>query len=69
VRTSAVAQPEAEAPAQIISFVEHDEVVAEIQRPDAIDIFADPVKVEPPSLVEIPASFLAQFEKMVEDSL
>jgi RNA polymerase sigma factor (sigma-70 family) len=69
VRTSAVAQPEAEAPAQIISFVEHDEVVAEIQRPEAIDIFADPVKVEPPSLVEIPASFLSQFEKMVDDSL
>jgi RNA polymerase sigma-70 factor (ECF subfamily) len=68
-RTTAVVQPAREMPAQIISFVEHEEVVAEILRPEAIDVFADPVKVVPPSLVEAPVGFLAQFEKMVEDSL
>lgn len=58
-----------EAPVRIIAFGEHDEVVADIQRPETLDIFADPVQVPRPSLVEAPPDFLGQFEKMVEDSL
>jgi hypothetical protein len=50
-------------------FVEREEIVAEIQRPEGIDVFADPVQSERPCLVEAPADLLAQFEKMVEDSL
>jgi len=68
-RTRAVAQPAREAPTQIIAFVEREEVVADIQRPEVINVFADPVPVAPPSLVEAPVSFLSQFEKMMEDSL
>jgi RNA polymerase sigma factor (sigma-70 family) len=68
-RTGAVAEPALEVPAQVVSFIESDEVVAEIQVPEVIDIFSEPAKVVPPSLVEAPANFLAQFEKMVEDSL
>jgi RNA polymerase sigma-70 factor (ECF subfamily) len=67
VRAGAAARQEA--PAQIIAFVEHDEVVADIQRPETLDIFADPVKAPRPCLVEAPPDFLGQFEKMVEDSL
>jgi RNA polymerase sigma factor (sigma-70 family) len=58
-----------EAPAQIIAFVERDEVVADILRPETLDIFADPVQAVRPCLVEAPPDFLGQFEKMVEDSL
>jgi RNA polymerase sigma factor (sigma-70 family) len=63
-RISPVAQP-----AQVMAFVEREEVVAEIQRPEGIDVFAGPAQVARPCLVEAPADFLAQFEKMVEDSL
>jgi RNA polymerase sigma-70 factor (ECF subfamily) len=68
-RTGALARPGQEAPANVIAFVERDEVMADIQRPEAIDVFADPTPVSPPCLVEAPAHFLVQFEKMVEDSL
>jgi hypothetical protein len=40
-----------------------------IQQPEALNIFADLVKAAPPSLVEIPMNFLAQIDKMVEESL
>ena len=65
-RTSAAARP---APTQVMVFVEREEVVAEIQRPEGIDVFADPVQSARPCMVEAPADLLAQFEKMVEDSL
>jgi hypothetical protein len=68
-RTGALARPGQEASAHVIAFVESDEVMADIQRPEAIDVFADPAPVSPPCLVEAPAHFLVQFEKMVEDSL
>jgi hypothetical protein len=68
-RTGALARPGQETPAHVIAFVERDEVMADIQRPEAIDVFADPPPVSPPCLVEAPAHFLVQFEKMVEDSL
>jgi hypothetical protein len=50
-------------------FIESDEVVAGIQSPESIDVFADPVKVVSPCLVEAPTNFLVQIEKMVEESL
>ena len=65
-RSSAVTQP---APTQVMAFVEREEVVAEIRRPEGIDVFADPGQAARPCLVEAPTDFLAQFEKMVEDSL
>ena len=68
-RTSAIPHPAQSLPAQVLSFVERTEIVAEVQWPDATDIFADPAKTERPCLVEAPADFLAQFDKMVEDSL
>lgn len=68
-RTFALARPGQEAPAHVIAFVERDEVMADIQRPEAIDVFGDPAPVSPPCLVEAPTHFLVQFEKMVEDSL
>jgi RNA polymerase sigma-70 factor (ECF subfamily) len=69
VRGSATVQPAQDVPVQVIAFVGRDEVVAEIQRPEGIDVFADPVRAAPPCLVEVPPDFLAQFEKMVDDSL
>jgi RNA polymerase sigma-70 factor (ECF subfamily) len=66
---SAPVRPAQEAPTQVITFVEREEVVAEIQRPDTIDVFADPVQASRPGLVAAPADLLAQFEKMVEDRL
>jgi RNA polymerase sigma factor (sigma-70 family) len=68
-RVSATAQPMQAPPAQVISFVESTEVVADIQQPETIDVIADPARLAPPSLVEAPADFLAQFDKMIEDSL
>jgi len=68
-RTSATPQPAQSQPVQILSFLEREEIVAEIQWPEATDIYADPAKAERPCLVEAPADFLAQFDKMVEDSL
>jgi len=71
-RVRAVARSSASqqgSPVQTISFVEHDEVVAEIRRPEVVDVFADPVRAALPCLVEAPSDFLVQFEKMVEDSL
>jgi hypothetical protein len=68
-RISAPARPAQEAPTQVITFVEREDVVAEIQRPDAIDVFADPVQSSRPCLVAAPSDLLAQFEKMVEDRL
>jgi len=56
-------------PAPAVVFVESDEVVADIQSPASIDIFADPLKVALPCLVEVPTNFLVQIEKMVEESL
>jgi hypothetical protein len=65
-----VAAPPAEAQLkQVIAFADQEEVVADIQQPEAINIFADPVKAAPPSLVEIPTNFLTQIDKMVEESL
>jgi RNA polymerase sigma factor (sigma-70 family) len=56
-------------PTQVITFADQEKVVVDIQQPEAINIFADPVKAAPPSLVEIPTNFLAQIDKMVEESL
>lgn len=56
-------------PAPAVVFIESDPVVADIQSPVSIDIFADPVQVTSPCLVEAPTNFLVQIEKMVEDSL
>jgi RNA polymerase sigma-70 factor (ECF subfamily) len=65
-----VSAPPAESPpTQVITFADQEEVVVDIQQPEAINIFADPVKAAPPSLVEIPTNFLAQIDKMVEESL
>ena len=70
VARAGVTTPPVEAkPAQVVAFTDQEEVVADIQQPEAFDIFAEPVKAAPPSLVEIPTSFLAQIEKMVEESL
>lgn len=65
-RTSAASRP---APAQVITFVEREDIVADIQRPEGLDVYAVPVQDARPCLVEAPTNFLAQFEKMVEDSL
>jgi hypothetical protein len=68
-RISAPVRPAQEAPTQVITFVESREVLAEIQRPDTLDVFADPVQASRPCLVAAPPDLLAQFEKMVEDRL
>jgi hypothetical protein len=67
LRTRAAALPVQPPPAVV--FVESDEVVADIQSPESIDIFAEPIKVAPTCLVEVPTNFLVQIEKMVEESL
>jgi len=68
-RISAPVRPAQVTSTQVITFVEREEVVAEIQRPDTIDVFADPVQASRPCLVDAPSDLLAQFEKMVEDRL
>ena len=71
-RRSMVTRLAQDPPEEVFAFIEPDEpdeVVADIQRPEAIDIFAAPAPVSPPCLVEAPASFSSQLEKMLEDSL
>ena len=68
-RTSDVSSPVRESIAQIGPFAEREEVVADIQLPESLDVFADPEAAARPCLVEAPPSFLAQLEKMVEESL
>jgi RNA polymerase sigma factor (sigma-70 family) len=68
-RRSTVTQLAQDPPERGFAFAEPDEVVVDIQRPDATDVFADPAPVSPSCLVESPASFSSQFEKMLEDSL
>ena len=68
-RISTPVRPAQEAPAQVLTFVEREKVVAEIQRPDVIDVFADPVLSSRPCLVEAPSDLSGQFEKMLEDRL
>jgi len=74
-RAHAVAQarnvvpPEPESIAQTGPFADREEAVADIQLPESLDVFADPEAAARPCLVEAPPSFLAQIEKMVEESL
>lgn len=46
-----------------------DDVVGNIQRPDATDVEGPPAPIRWQTMVEIPHDFVASFEKMVEDSL
>lgn len=44
-------------------------VVVDILRPDAIDVFAEPERPEPPCLVSAPTNFVPQVDKMIEEWL
>ncbi len=63
------AVPAPSPPAEVVELGEEEPVIGEILQPEAVDIFADPAQPESPCLVEAPPSFMAQIEKMVEESL
>ena len=67
-RARVFAPPAQPVPEQM-TFTDQDEVVTDIKLPDGIDILAEPIKAGSPCLVEAPTNFLAQIEKMVEESL
>jgi RNA polymerase sigma factor (sigma-70 family) len=54
---------------QVIAVAKNDQVVGDIQAPEEIFVVGSPPKPSQPSLIEIPTSFAAQFEKMVEDGM
>jgi hypothetical protein len=54
---------------QLLDFSTSEAVVADIQSPDAIDVFGEPEKPVGPCMVEAPPSFVAQIEKMIEERL
>ena len=54
---------------QVLVIAETDEVVGDLQGPEEIFVVGSPPKSSQPSLIEIPTSFVAQFEKMVEDGM
>lgn len=44
-------------------------VINDVLWPDAVDVIAEPPTTNPPCLIERPATFALQIEKMVEDNL
>jgi hypothetical protein len=63
------AVPAPSPPGEVVGLGEDQPIIGEILQPEAVDIFADPAQPESPCLVEAPPSFMAQIEKMVEESL
>jgi RNA polymerase sigma-70 factor (ECF subfamily) len=55
--------------AEHLAIDSEEPVVADILRPDAIDVFAEPERPEPPCLVSAPTDFAPQVAKMIEEWL
>jgi RNA polymerase sigma factor (sigma-70 family) len=72
VRRAAVSAPSVvppPSPPAVVASDDGEPIVGEILQPDGIDVFAEPEPAAPPCLVEVPASFVPQIEKMIEERL
>jgi hypothetical protein len=72
VRRAAVLAPSVvppPAPAAVVALDESEPIVGEILQPDVVDVFAEPEPPASPCLVEVPASFVPQIERMIEERL